>query len=299
MHHFNYLTDRNLRILDAGRPPGHIVNYFRLQESFAVRSNFRGFSIRYVSEGAEHYLVNGQEYRVRAGEYLLTNPHCRSTESMSPAAVTGLCIDLMPETVTQVFAALRQPDEPCPEPSLDNWLATGDLFEHLYRADETPMGTILQVFFREIAHQTQEQQTIDPSFFPALAEGYIRDCLDLQRQLQSVPAAKKTTRRELLRRLARGRGYIDDCFSEDFLVSDIARAANISEYHFFRLFRRVYGITPHRYLLQKRLQHGQALLLSGRYSVSEVALSAGFADVYSFSKAYKKQFGQAPSKLRG
>ena len=80
-------------------------------------------------------------------------------------------------------------------------------------------------------------------------------------------------------------------------IKEIADHCGMSEYHFFRLFKAVIGISPHQYLIRKRIENAHALLSDKSHSVSDVAFLCGFADVFSFSKAFKKHTGTPPSLL--
>lgn len=83
----------------------------------------------------------------------------------------------------------------------------------------------------------------------------------------------------------------------DLCCEQLAQAAHLSEVYLRRLFLRRYRTTPFQYLTALRMSRAQTLLLEGR-PVKEVALSVGYSDVYSFSRAYKRRFGQAPGQTR-
>jgi transcriptional regulator GlxA family with amidase domain len=68
----------------------------------------------------------------------------------------------------------------------------------------------------------------------------------------------------------------------------------MSEFHFFRSFKQAFGITPYRYLLNNRLEFSKSLLQK-KIPVKEIATSCGFADIFSYSKAFKKTFGTSPT----
>ena len=60
------------------------------------------------------------------------------------------------------------------------------------------------------------------------------------------------------------------------------------------MFRRQMGVSPHQYLMDVRLENAAALMAEHGYSVSEAALSAGYGNVYNFSKMFKKKYGVSP-----
>lgn len=83
----------------------------------------------------------------------------------------------------------------------------------------------------------------------------------------------------------------------DLSCADLAQAAHLSEVYLRRLFARRCGLTPFRYLTALRMDRARSLLLEGRTAV-EAALSVGYSDVYSFSRAYKRRFGVPPGSTR-
>jgi len=87
-------------------------------------------------------------------------------------------------------------------------------------------------------------------------------------------------------------------FLENPVIRTIAIESNMSEFHFFRCFKNVLGITPYQYLLEKRLQHSYSLLKQKELLISTIAKECGFPDVFTFSKAFKRKYGLSPSKYR-
>ena len=81
----------------------------------------------------------------------------------------------------------------------------------------------------------------------------------------------------------------------DLSSHDIASACFISEIYLRKLFLKHLGTTPYKKLTEIRMNRALLLLLEKR-SVSEVAESVGFSDIYSFSRAFKSYYGKSPSK---
>ncbi len=78
-------------------------------------------------------------------------------------------------------------------------------------------------------------------------------------------------------------------------LSDVAESAHISVAYLYKLFVREYGVSPHRYLLNLRMEKARSLALM-HYPVREIARNVGYMDIYQFSRAYKQVFGCPPSK---
>lgn len=91
--------------------------------------------------------------------------------------------------------------------------------------------------------------------------------------------------------------FINDMAREDISLDDIAGAAGLSRYHFLRVFSSSQGITPHSYLLQRRLQLARESLRSG-VSIADAAYDARFADQSHFSRRFKTAYGITPKQYQ-
>jgi AraC-like DNA-binding protein len=81
-------------------------------------------------------------------------------------------------------------------------------------------------------------------------------------------------------------------------LEDAARVAELSIWHFLRLFRRELGLTPHQYLIRLRILRAVRLLLDTNLPVTEVALSSGFGDLSNFTHTFRRQVGTTPGRFR-
>ena len=98
----------------------------------------------------------------------------------------------------------------------------------------------------------------------------------------------------LYRRVVKAKLFIDTSFAESIDVNNIADEAFFSKFHFIRLFKKIYGKTPHEYLRVVRIEKAMELLRNGN-SVSDVCYAVGFQSLSSFSGLFKKLVGSSPS----
>lgn len=258
-----------------------------------------GFAVKYVLEGAELYKMDEHEYLVNAGNYLLSNSsRSGHVEIESDKKVKGICLNISPQLMMEVVASLRRPDTAYTDTELGQFFCTPYFPENNYNARETVTGRELSKISYSITQGNVHTDDLNIEFFYALSQKIVEDQLPVFKELQSLPGIKRQTKRELYKKICRGREMMDACFTSTLSVKSVAREACMSEFHFFRLFKNMTGISPHQYILQKRLALAAHLLSQQAISVSGAALECGFSDIQAFSKAFKKQFAVNPSAFR-
>ena len=97
--------------------------------------------------------------------------------------------------------------------------------------------------------------------------------------------------------LLRVRDYIHDNLAEDLTVDDLGRVANMSKYHLIRLFRSQFGVSPHRYIVNHRVNGARDGLRDG-LSATDAALRFGFYDASHLNRHFKRAFGLTPMQYR-
>jgi AraC-like DNA-binding protein len=102
----------------------------------------------------------------------------------------------------------------------------------------------------------------------------------------------------LERHLLRARDLVDSRYDEPLDLRRLAREAHVSPRHFSRSFRRVFGETPHQYLLSRRLERARHLLRTTEMPVAEICLEVGFTSVGSFTTTFTRQIGVSPTTFR-
>jgi AraC-like DNA-binding protein len=103
---------------------------------------------------------------------------------------------------------------------------------------------------------------------------------------------------DLNRRLLRARDAMDRAYAEPLDVAAVAAVAFISQAHFSRSFRAVFGETPHRYLQRRRVERSMFLLRETDRSVTDICLDVGFTSLGTFSRTFRHVVGESPSGYR-
>jgi AraC-like DNA-binding protein len=99
------------------------------------------------------------------------------------------------------------------------------------------------------------------------------------------------------RQLTRAAEFIAENCTRSLKLEDICEAADLSASHLIRAFKQRYGMTPHAYLINRRIQYSRAQLRRGRV-IADVALDAGFADQAHLQRIFKRLVAATPGQYR-
>jgi len=105
---------------------------------------------------------------------------------------------------------------------------------------------------------------------------------------------EKNNKTYLYKRIVRAKLYIDEHYIEDIDMDGIAGEACLSKFHFLRLFKQIYGLTPHKYVTSLRINRAKELLRNG-IAISDTCYSLGFESLSSFTKLFKRYSDVNPS----
>jgi AraC-like DNA-binding protein len=126
-----------------------------------------------------------------------------------------------------------------------------------------------------------------------------RQCaaVDFFEQVQASLAPADIVEHEADRRLARAADYIGAHCTGAVKLEDLCAASGLSASYLIRAFRKRYGMTPHAYLLNCRIQRARGLLKAGG-AIAAVALETGFADQAHFQRTFKQLLAATPGQYR-
>jgi AraC-like DNA-binding protein len=100
------------------------------------------------------------------------------------------------------------------------------------------------------------------------------------------------------RHLLRAKDLADARYADPLGVDDMAAAAGLSRAHFSREFRRAFGVSPHVYLLTRRLERSATLLRNTDRSVADICFSVGLQSLGSFTSSFTRTYGVSPMAYR-
>ena len=92
--------------------------------------------------------------------------------------------------------------------------------------------------------------------------------------------------------------FVEANIGENFRLGDLARIAQLSTGHFSRAFKESFGETPLGYVTRQRMRHAQAIMLSSRDPLAQIALDCGMCDQAHFTRVFRRIVGVNPAAWR-
>lgn len=116
-------------------------------------------------------------------------------------------------------------------------------------------------------------------------------------RLRSKATLREPSQGEM-KRVSEVAAYLNTAYAEQITLDDMAAKANLSRFHFIRVFGRVTGERPRQYLLAARLRAASDRLLQTSEPIISVALNSGFNDISNFTNTFRRTFGMSPRQWR-
>ncbi|HEY1303789.1 MAG TPA: AraC family transcriptional regulator [Vicinamibacterales bacterium] len=105
-------------------------------------------------------------------------------------------------------------------------------------------------------------------------------------------------RHDGFRRLCLARDLLREGRERALSITDVSREVGISPFHFIRQFEALFGVTPHQFRIDSRIELAKHLLAAGQHSVTDVCMEVGCSSLGSFSALFTSRVGESPSIYR-
>lgn len=242
----------------------------------------KGLALKYVSSGTEYYRIGEKRIAVSAGEFIVVpiGVNFKALTQAKPAA--GVCVDLDFSTQEKLAAkdlSFLAFDTTVPFHALH----TPDLQRQLHNLPEhthskKPEDLLLQLNSSFLNFYTSFRSN--------------RERLNTQYK-------KDSTAGQLALQLLGAENYLKQNYTSKLTLNTLARQVGLSAYHLQRLFTLCLEQSPKQYQMKLRMEAAAANLPEdAQISLEQIAFNLGFPDLSSFSRAFKKHFGQSPRAFR-
>lgn len=281
---------------------GYLSHYTRQQEDMIPWHWHRELEMAYVSDGEILVRTPSESFHMKKGDLILLNSnmlHDMTAEDM--CELRSLVFDPMLIAGNEDSAFARKYLQPLTD--------CGAFSGYLVRGEESTGENTggdgsgcagdeakLTEYFR-CAFDAFSKGDYGYEFTVRENLGYI--CLFLCKKFKVVSGSEERTPDQNELRVRKMLHYIHQNFAEGLSLSDVAKAADISERECLRCFGRTLGVSPMQYLLKYRVMQGANFLLENpQDSVSEIAGAAGFDSPSNFSKVFKRYYNCTPREYR-
>jgi AraC-like DNA-binding protein len=173
-----------------------------------------------------------------------------------------------------------------------------DLFRRRDRSDISTRLVLAGSNDSRPALVTPPDQNISASNNPANVKLHTRSRLDIIDGLLKLTPAPQAHGGLSANALRRTREYAQSHLNESIDLSMLAAVAGLSMHHFAREFKQSTGVTPHHYLIQKRIERAQQMLAQTDLSLAEIAYAVGFSDQGHLARHFRALLGTTPREFR-
>lgn len=229
-------------------------------------------------------ICNGKEYLLRKNDILI----------ICPAAIHEL---FAPESGERIIFQLNISQHMFPEAEVIQSLISPAVLitpENYPQIHSRVCQLLLEIHDEYFSSNAYSETLICARFLEILVLVGRSDVASAQQNF----SAKDTKQKEYLDKFMLVTSYINEHFTEDLTLEEVASLAGFSKYHFTRLFRQYADTSFYKYLNQKRIAYAKTLLLDPNLAVIDVALQSGFASPSAFLRMFKLMNNCTPTEFR-
>lgn len=291
----NRLGWGNLPLHTEGFPS--VIIHTKVRECY--RPDIKGpFSFFLNIRGNSFCSVDRQTTRIDEENYFVSNrsqSYTLQVEENSGGAET-FNIHFGEFFSESVLNALVTPTDRILDAGTEKQLSPISFFNQLHHRDATFNALIRAM--RTSYYETGYSQLRFEEQLAALLSYHLLQHRQIAESIHNLPPVRKATRVELYKRLSRAMDVLRSGFCGEISLDQLAMEACLSKYHFLRLFRLAYGLSPYQYIQHLRLEKARVLLADTVMPITDLAGLIGFDNSQSFSRLFYQRMGLYPTQYR-
>lgn len=257
------------------------------------------FGIRFVLGGSMTYSIDRNQYQIYTPTVTLFNEYSDYSLKvpMQTNDVLQVGIAVNPQQLRSATAAFTESSERLldnPELTNEQFKPVSNIWNFSQRAYEFS-NKLQSMLTKNDASKVEEKD----DFIADIFEWYFQENARYGGFFASLSdVKKKSTKEELIRRMEIANELIQFSNPSQLTVSELAKKSSLSEFHFIRLYKKMYGRSPYQDVLQRKMKKALQLLQTTSLSIFDVAMSVGYEDQSSLSRLFKSHFGKTPFDVR-
>jgi AraC family transcriptional regulator len=195
-----------------------------------------------------------------------------------------------------VLNSLVTPADRILDGGTEKQLSPISFFNQLHRRDATFNSLIRAIL---TAHQEKRHNKLRlEEQMTSLLSYHLEQHRHIAERVNNLPPVRRSTRIELYKRLSRAMDVLYSGFCGEISLDQLAVEASLSKYHFLRLFRTAYGLSPYQYIQQLRIEKARVLLADTAIPITDLSALLGFDNSQSFSRLFFQRMGLYPTQYR-
>ncbi|MFA5243993.1 MAG: AraC family transcriptional regulator [Pedobacter sp.] len=261
--------------------------------------NVGSFSMKMVFNGNTNYTIGRRQLNLYPDSFLTINQgttYSSKVDSWQP--VNNLSISFSPLFLADFCRAHKNIHQSL----LDDPYKNEDISRDFFLETIYPFSGDMKYNILHLKHQIEMETTDD-----LLINEYLYHCLlnyykvyhkEVLGKSEKLNFLNNSTKIEILKRLTFAREFINSNYNKCIDLEDIAKSACLSVNHLLRTFKQAYGISPHQYLIQVRIERAKYFLKNTSYTLNEIVELIGFECPSSFIRLFRTMNKTTPGKYR-
>jgi AraC-like DNA-binding protein len=256
---------------------------------FDAMVSFAPVAIKSVLQGVEQYQFDRKVFKANSEKIILGNSNSEARVFInSTHEVKGVCIDFGEQFLKSYLKDIH----------FTSSFKTQVLEDQVFSGQLKSQSYLLQNRIGKLCNVLEGQNNIELILeqLTILLDTYFEIQYFRYLNAHKLEFRKASTRLANADFILDAKSILNSQLDQDLHLDALANQVGVSKFHLIRLFKKSFGLTPHQYLIERRLN--RALELLPNMPVNEVAAAIGFSDASSFGKAFKQKFGITPSLFK-
>jgi AraC family transcriptional regulator len=234
--------------------------------------------------------------RIEPDYFFITNQRQPYTLEIENTYTETFNIHFSEKLLDEVFAGvMHSPEKITDNPKIANHAGI-EFYNRLYPKDDR-LKRLMEPIYRHSQQGWQNALLLEEQLTEVLV--YMLSLhQDIAREVHKLATVKKSTQVEVYKRLCLSLNYLHSYYTQETSLDDLASIACLSKFHYLRMFKAVFGLSPYQFLLKLRLEKARELLKFSHLPVTEISTILGFQNTSSFSRLFHQRFGYAPVHYR-
>jgi AraC family transcriptional regulator len=234
--------------------------------------------------------------RVDNDYFFLTNQHQNYTLAIENPQTETFNIHFSEKLLSQVYAGLVLSAEKLTDLPIADHHSPVEFYNRLYPKEES-FQRLTKALYSHSKQGWQDALLLEEQLTEVMV--YLLGMhKHIAKEVNRLAAVKKSTQTEVYRRLCLSLNYLHSYYAQEISLDELAAIACLSKFHYLRVFKSVFQLSPYQYLLKLRLEKAGELLKHTSIPVSIISIESGFQNITSFSRFFHQRYGYSPTEYR-